>query len=164
MKNRNKLEDKLDEIERLYVRKKLTMLEIAERFEVSEAAIWYRLKKMGVCRRNQGIQPKKVKRESIVNLHIFKGMAIKNVASRLRVSSATIQDRVTKFGISVRSSESVKKKYPELYNLQIEDSVLIPKPAHKRPHRAIYLEAQKINIRISVKSMNEDTFRVTRLA
>ncbi len=67
---KNKLADKIDEIKRLYVQEKKTMLEIAAHFEVTAIAVRLRLIKMGVRPRNQGRPPKLIKCETLIRLHL----------------------------------------------------------------------------------------------
>ena len=54
-------------------------------------------------------------------------------------------------------------KYPEVRKLKVGESVDLPKGEWKKPNTQFYGMAQVAGIRVSTRSIDADTMRVTRI-
>jgi hypothetical protein len=86
------------------------------------------------------------------------------IAKKLRVSYKTVVSVLELYGIERRSQSSAIRRFPELDNLKVGESVEVPKGQIKNPHINYYCAASVRGIRLSVKTVGPDVLRITRKA
>lgn len=96
---------------RLYVEEKLSIREIAERWNVSRQTISNQLSKFGIERRSKGKPPVNIQlrmsevdlRQHLHQLYIQEELTAKEIADQMNVSPNAIQKRLVAFGFERRS-------------------------------------------------------------
>jgi hypothetical protein len=79
------------------------------------------------------------------------------------ISHGAIRKFLIACGIEIRSTDSFRT-FPELGKLKVGESLLLPRPERKgSQHLTYYKMAKTYNIRVSVRTFDERTFRVTRI-
>lgn len=153
----------LKEMRRLYEVEKLTLREIADRFGVSWQAIHERFVRAGVPLRPKNPVRYFLDRETLVKLYIDENLTIGEIVKQLKTSYEKVSKEFERHGIEKRSSGYLKRKYPELHLLRIGEGAIIKRPLATNPYGRIYSKAQKIGIRISIKSLDNETFQIIRI-
>jgi predicted DNA-binding protein YlxM (UPF0122 family) len=155
--------DRLKEIIRLYEDKKLSLREIAARFDVSWQAIHDRLVRAKVSLRPKRPIKHSFDCQTIIQLYENEKLTIREVARRLKINTACVSKELEKLGVEKRSKGFSKRKQQELYSLETGESILINRPQVTRPYESLYDKAKKIGIRISIKSIDENTMQIKRI-
>ncbi|CAN5513803.1 hypothetical protein BH10ACI1_BH10ACI1_28620 [soil metagenome] len=163
MKKAEKAE-RLEEIKRLYAVEGWTLQRIADKFGVSHQAINQILTKAGIAKRPIGFLKKNFDYRTLAKLYIDEKLTIGEVAKRLNVSYSTVSNQLERNGIEKRSSGFFFRKQPELYQMQIGESVLIKRPETSNPYVNLYGKAKKIGIKISIKTVDKDTLKISRIS
>lgn len=161
--NKYEQAERLKEMRRLYEDEKRTLREIADHFGVTWQAIHERLVRAGVPMRQKSTVKRLLERETLVQHYIDEGLTIGETAKRLKTDVLRVSEELERHGIEKRSRGFFKRKYPELYQLTVGEKAIIKRPLVTNPYRNLYEKAQKIGIRISIKSVNDETFQITRL-
>src|SRR5688572_15452610 len=133
--NRNRIT--LEELVRLYEEEGLSLAEVARRIGGTRQGVHYQLVKAGVRMRPMGAEPARsprFEREMMVDLYVRQRLPIVQIAARLGLTAGIITYELKKHGIERRPRGSRLRKYPDLSQLQIGESVLVPRPGHKRPY------------------------------
>ena len=112
----------------------------------------------------QGPKPPRFEREMMVDLYVRQRLPIVQVAARLGLTAGIITQELKKHGIERRPRGSRARKYPDLSQLQIGDSVLVPRPSHKRPYPYFCELSKKAGIRISIRSIGETELELVRVS
>jgi predicted DNA-binding protein YlxM (UPF0122 family) len=150
------------EIIELYVNHELSSSEIGRRFGLTRQAVCARLKTAGVAARPGGSRPPVFEKEFLEKVYVHDRLTVAEVADKLNTTNAIILRAMKIHGIKRRSPGTVK--YLQLRELEIGVSVDLPKLLTRpRPHTQFYQMATKIGIRVSVRSIDKKTFRVTRI-
>ena len=96
-------------------------------------------------------------------MSIEENLTIGETAKRLKAKFDKVSKELERHGIEKRSIGYFKRKQPDLYQLEVGEKAVIQRPSVKNPYRSLYAKAQKIGIRISIKSVNNETFQITRV-
>lgn len=149
----------------LYRKQKLSSTEIGDRVGLTRQAVWARLKNAGVPIRPNAKKPPIYGKDLLERLYVFEGLTVAQVAERLNTTSSVIIREMDVFGIERRKPDAWMVKFPELRKLKVGESIDLPKLTTRlRPHTQFYQMATTIGIRVSTRSIDEKTFRVTRIA
>ena len=171
-------EAEIDEMRRLYLDEGLTLKEIGVRFGITRQAVQLRFVKAGISRRSHYSQNFRNaneqrsdrihrllddRRKEIVKMYDDEKVPLSQIADRMGISHGAIRKFLIACGIEIRSTDSFRT-FPELGKLKVGESLLLPRPVRKgSPHLTYYKMAKTYNIRVSVRTFDERTFRVTRI-
>ncbi len=155
--------ERLKEMQRLYEVEKLPLREIAAHFNVSWQAIHERLVRAGVPLRQKSPVNRLLDRETLVELYIDENLTIGEMARRLKTNYKKVSSELKRHGIEKRLKGFFRLKYHELNLLNAGENVIIKRPLVNQPYRSLYGKAQRIGIRISIKSLNEETMQIKRI-
>ncbi len=147
---------------RLYTVEKWTLQKIADKFGVSRQAIHHQFRKAGIAMRLPRPSEKIFDHETLVKVYVDEKLNIRETAKRLNSNATSISKQLDRNGIEKRSSGFLNRKYPELYQIKIGESVLIKRPTTKKPYSTLYKRVKKIGIKISIKKIDNDTFQIYR--
>lgn len=96
-------------------------------------------------------------------MYVDERLSLVKIAKRLDISRNRIRDHLVGCGVEIRSPGTLHK-FPELGKLKAGESMLLPRPTFKSsPHFTFYRMAKSFKIRISLESIDERNFRVTRI-
>lgn len=151
------------ELARLYEQEELSLTAIAKYFGVSKQAVHYRLKQSGVQMRPSGKPAAKIKRRELYRLYITEQRPDYAIAKELRTSTGRVNELLDAFKINRRTKRVRRMKYPQLRELKIGESIDLPRPVWKRPQTSFYSMANTIGIRVSCRTIDAETMRVTRV-
>lgn len=154
----------LGKISKLYTERRWTMQRIADKFGVSRQAVHERLKRAGVETRRSGPTPAKFPEAVLRRLYEKEGLSISKVAERLNSTPGKIGYAMRWHKIPGRRGSEWRRKYPELARLAIGEHLDLPKNDRRQPHGVFYKMAKRQGIRVSTRSIDENTMRVTRKA
>ena len=150
------------EILKLYQIKGMSAKEIARHFGVTRQAVDYHIKKAGIAIIDRRLAAQLPDAKLIEKLYVVDGLFIREIAERLNETSDRIRRAMRENGIPSRRRGG-QPKYPQLRHLAIGESIRLPKET-KHPHIGFYLKAKKAGIRVSVRTVDERTVKVTRKA
>src|SRR5688572_11621897 len=146
----------------LYVKHKMPTTEIGRRVGLTRQAVHARLKTAGVVTRSKEQKPPVCEKSLLERLYTYDQLTVIEVAEKLNTTDSVIRRAMKIYGIERRRPGTVK--FPQLRKLKIGESVDLPKLLTRpRPHTQFYQMAAKIGIRVSTRSINEKTFRITRI-
>ncbi len=154
---------RLREMQRLYEVEKRTLREIADLFGVTWQAIHDRLVRAGVLLRQKNPIKRLLDRETLIKLYIVENLTISETAQRLKTHYKKVSDEIKRHEIIKRPRGYSGRKYTELNLLSVGGNVIIQRPQVKNPYLSLYGKAQKIGIRISVKSIDDKTMQINRI-
>ncbi len=168
----------LDEMRRLYEEERLSLRAIGRLFGMTRQGVYNRFVAAGIPRRQQNTEgliefaEKRreranelliAHREDILRMYVDERLSLASIAKRFGISGKRIRDHLVECGVEIRPSGNLPK-YPELGRLKAGESILLPRAARKRrPHFTFYRMAKSFKMRISLESIDERTFRVTRI-
>ena len=155
--------ERLKEMQRLYEVEELKLREIAERFGVSWQAIHERLVRAKIPLRQKSPVKRFLDRETLVELYINENLTIAQTAQRLKIGYHKVSDEIKRHKIIKRPRGYSRRKYTELNLLKNGEDVIIELPQVKNPYLSLYGKAQRIGIRISVKSINGESMQIKRI-
>ena len=155
---------------RLYVDAGLTLKEIGLFFGVTHQAVRDRLYRAGVqmrTNRRPPMPPLDECQDEMVRSYLDERVPVYLLAQRFRVTKEEIRRRLLSCGIELRQSGG-QRKFPELYNLKLNETIVLAKPASKGRSRQYWYEtfykaARRLGVRFSVKSIDDLNVRVTRV-
>jgi hypothetical protein len=155
---------------RLYVDAGLTLQEIAVLYGVTRQAVNDRLARAGVqirTNRRPPLPPLDEGQDEVVRLYLDETVPVYLLAQRFRVTYKEIRRRLLSQGIELRENGR-PRKYPELCDLKLNETIVLAKPASKGRHRynwheTFYKAARGLGVRFSVKSIDDLTVSVTRV-
>lgn len=154
---------RLKEMQRLYEDENLNLREVAIHFGVSWQAIHERLVKARIPLRKKSPAKRLLERETLVRLYIDENLTIGEMARRLKTDYKKVSSELKRHGIEKRPKGFFRLKYQELNLLKAGENVIIKRPLVNQPYRSLYGKAQRIGIRISIKSLNEETMQIKRI-
>lgn len=170
--SRSKLD--VEEIRRLYVDEEWTLQRIADRFGVSRQAVNDRLRRAGVERRRtnfrrKGTVTEAVKKtldlDNVRHLYIDCGISVQALSKTLGISDTILRRILVSEGIEIRSQKFyAHRKYPQIYDLKLGESVVMPLPDVSQPWTRLYDTATKAKIRITAKKIGPGIVKITRLS
>jgi len=158
-----KLDDAAAEIRKPYETGS-TLKEIAVRFNVSKQAVHYRLKAVGVEFRHTGQTAPFIDRGTLERLYIDKGLSAQQIADHVGCLIGKVYTSLKRHGIDRRERGLVSRKYPQLRELNVGESIEVPRPQTKWKYQSyFYPMARSLGIRVSVRTINEQTVKLTRV-
>jgi predicted DNA-binding protein YlxM (UPF0122 family) len=157
------IDNKRDEICRLYETEEWTLRQIADHLQISKEAIRERLMRAGTQLRPPKPTRRIIDRETLVQLYINEKLPLVEIAQRLKTTYRKVCEELERHRIEKYSRQSLKRKYPELYELKVGENIIIRQPEAKDPGKRLRKNACKIGIKISVKKIAENNFQVTRI-
>jgi predicted DNA-binding protein YlxM (UPF0122 family) len=155
--------ERLKQMQRLYEEEQLSLREIAAFFGVSWQAIHDRLVRAGVPLRQKSPIKRHLEQDALVKLYTNENLTIGQTAKRLKTNFTKVSEELDRHGIKKRSSGYYRRKYSEIYLLGIGENAVMKRPSVKQSHGAIYAIAWRIGIRISIKSVDKETFQIKRI-
>lgn len=156
-----KLKEKLAEMRRLYEVEGMAIRKLAVRFDASRQAVHYRLVQMGVVLRPA---PPRLDRNTLQKLYIDQRLSANKIAQLLKCPLSTVYTCLEKHGIERRRPPGSKRKHPELGELKVGESLIVPRPNKRQKYQTyFYSMAKLVGIRVSVKTMDERSVRLTRV-
>ena len=155
---------KLAEMRRLYEKDELTLRQIADRFGITRQAVHQRLTRAGVNMRPRSTRRMTLERDLLYDLYVVGGKTIVEVAAAFGVSMSKILTELKRYGIGRRKSGPAPWKYVGVYNLKLQESVIVPRPTSAHPHQNLYSTAKRIGIKITVRKVDESRMLVTRVS
>ncbi len=155
----------LSEIIELYVDRQMTMKQVADQLGATKQAISYRLKSAGIpARPAGGRKPRKFEKALLEKLYVSDRLTVKQIADRLDSKPGKILYAMNEYGIERRKPETWSTKYPQLRELKVGQSVDMPRKANWiKPAVQYYGMAKKAGIRVSTRTIDPETMRVTRI-
>ena len=152
------------QIEHLYHGEGMSLRQIAKRFGVSHQAVHERFNKAGIPLRPPGgeFEPIPVDEETLRRLYEAEKLSIREVAERLSITQAKVRRRLKKYDIERRPKGTHPRKY-KLGGLPFGESVTFPRPARLQYHHYFHRMAKLAGIRVTVRTIDEKTVRVTRI-
>lgn len=161
--NKAEQAERLKEMQRLYEVEELRLREIGERFGVSWQAIHERLVRAKIPLRPKSLVKRFLDRETLVELYINEDLSVFKTAKRLKTYYKKVLNELKRHEIIKQRRGYSRRKYTELNQLEIGENVIIQRPSIKKPHLGLYSKAKRIGIRVSIKSVNNETMQVKRI-
>jgi predicted DNA-binding protein YlxM (UPF0122 family) len=168
----------LEEMRRLYEDELMSLREIGRVFGVTRQAVQSRFVTAGIPRRShysirfiefteqrreRAIQLLTANSDDIVRMYADEELTLAKIGKSLDISETRIRDHLVECGVEIRSAGTFRK-FPQLGELKVGESILLPKPKSKRSlYFSFYRMARLFKIRISLKSIDERNFRATRI-
>lgn len=100
-------------LEELYLDKRLTLKQIAQKLGKGYSTIHYWMKKHGIPRRPSPSKTFPIPKETLLDLYWKKKLNTKQIAKLYQCDDETIRKKLIKFGIQRRSNSESKTKYPK---------------------------------------------------
>ncbi len=154
---------RMKEIVRLYEIEEMHLQEIADQFGVTQQSIHYFLVKAGVKSRPRGRRKPSLDREVICQIYVEEVSTIGKTAKLLNRSYTSVSKEIAKLGIKKRSSGFYGRKYQELSELKVGETVVIKPTGVKDGRACLYQKARSIGIKISVKILDEERLQIRRV-
>ena len=162
--NQKEQAQRLLEMQRLYEVEGLTLREIADIFGLTWQAIHERLVRAGTPLRQKSPVKRFLERETLVELYINKNLELGEIAQQLETSYAKVSEELKRHGIEKRHKRYLsRRKYIELESLGCGEDVVIKRPLVFNPYVSLYHKAKNIGIRISIKTIDNETFQIKRI-
>jgi predicted DNA-binding protein YlxM (UPF0122 family) len=174
----NEKKTELEEMRRLYEDELMTLREIGRVFGMTRQGVHNRFVAAGIPRRHHYsksfIEFTEQRRErtnqlliahgdDILRMYLGEKLALEKIAKRLGIPEKRIRDHLVECEVEIRGPGALPK-IPEIGKLKVGESVDLPKPTRKyNPHLTYYRMANAHNISVSLRSIDERTFRVTRI-
>jgi DNA-binding Lrp family transcriptional regulator len=147
----------------LYEVEGLSVSEVGERLGVSRQAIHDRLVRAGVKRRPPSSSFKMIDRETLCRLYVTERLPVYRVAEALNLAFTTVARELLRHGIGRRPRAFERRKRSAMDHLNIGESALIECPVVPKPHASLYSLASVRKIRISIRRVDRERVRVTRI-
>lgn len=136
--------------------------EIAAHFGVSRQAVQERLNAAGIrVPRQVGRYRKTIDVEYAKRRYVTEKLSLKQIAMELGVSVNTVEQRLRQAGVKIRST-APPLRYPDFADLEIGQSVEIPRPQTSQPLNTLYRVAKNRGIRVTLQTIDPTTIRITR--
>ncbi len=161
--NQEEQAQRLLEMQRLYEVEQLTVRQIADHFGVSWQAIHERLVRAGVPLRQKSPVKRFLERETLIDLYTINNLTIGEIAQRLKTNYEKVSEELDRHGIKKRSKGYFNRRYTELELLKCGENVVIKRPTVANPYVNLYHKAKKLGIRISIRSVDNETFQIKRI-
>lgn len=155
---------RLQAIKHLYEVEQFTIKEIAKRLGVTRQAVHERMVRSGIARRDSNRPRRQIDPETLYRLYVTEGLPVYKVAKALRTVSLTVDRELKRYSIERRPKGFERRKLSALDNLKIGESALIKCPRLPKPHASIYSLAEVRKIKVSIRRIDADHVRVTRMA
>lgn len=156
-----------EELRRLYLDERMTSAEIASRVGLTRQGVSYRLRAAGVPTRTTGARSKRAKNAAkVVSLYVDEGKSVDKIAREIGMARGTVSICLDEAGIKREAYRYPKAsgKYKELQDLAVGEYILIPRPKVRgKWHGRLYNYAKRYGVKITVKVIDDDTAKLTRL-
>lgn len=154
-----------DEMRRLYEVEQLTLKAIGERFGLTSTAIYYRLRTRGVTFRGKGSRSpaEALNKNNLTRMYVNEKKSGMQIAREIGRSGGTVYKMLRAHGIERRKPAEWMTKHPELGQLKIGESLLLPRPKRRKFQHYFYIMAKPYGIRVSVRTIDEKSVRITRV-
>lgn len=96
-------------LKKLYWEKEKTTREIGDQLGVSGSCVLYWMRKYGIPRREVGLIPIDIKKDTLIDLYWEKCLNTSQIAKKFKVSKSTIQVHMEKLGIQRRTTSEAQK-------------------------------------------------------
>lgn len=154
----------MEKMKDLYLNEKLSLEAIAERLGVSKQAVHGRLVTAKVKFRTRGFEPTIIDKDILVDLYITKQLTRYRVGKELGIDSRRLNAMLRHHGITLRKGRPEQRRHPELADLKVGEALTINvESLRKNYHVGFYHMAKRLGIRVSVKRVDGQTARVTRV-
>ena len=155
-----------EEIVRLYTIEKLSLRQIAKIAGISYQAVHGVLDRAYVEFRPRGphLNREPFDKKVLKKLYLRNKLSVVKIAALFNVSSDTIRKELERHKIQMLDPSTRNVKYPQLRELKIGESIELPRPPGSNPWMPFHRMAAKTNIRVSTKTIDRHTIRVTRIA
>lgn len=147
------------EMARLYQSTDLTMEQIGERYGIIKQAVHARFVRAGIPRRRRH---QTINKERLKKLYEA-GLSLKKIGKRFGTDAKVIRQSLKFHKIAKRPPVKFGGKNVNfLRTLKVNQKKKIVTDV-KYPHAALHRSAKAINLRISVRTVGENEFQVTRI-
>jgi predicted DNA-binding protein YlxM (UPF0122 family) len=162
--NKQERAEILNEMRHLYFEKDWTLDQLAAHYNVTKQAVFDKFNRNGIKLQRKKRKPiKTVDRERLSELYEKENLPLLEVAARLGVSYRTVIKELKRHGIKARWRGELQRKYPAMNKLKIGEKIIAPRPSVQQPHSSFYYLARVAEIKISVKTLDNETLQITRI-
>lgn len=159
--NRTESKEILNQIIYLYLVEKLSLQAVGKQVGIEKQAVHERLIRAGIETRPR--EPKKtLSKKELIRLNTEEMLTIPQIAAKLNVSSYLVSSEMKRHQIKVKIWNQKFKKFPQFSTLQIGETTIIKNEGWKNPYSNLYQFAKNQGIRISIKRVDDQHFRITR--
>lgn len=154
-----------EEIVRLYTIEKLSLRQIAKIAGISYQAVHGVLDRAYVEFRPRGAQltGKPFDKKTLKKLYLRDKLSVVKIAALFNVCSETIRKELERHKIGILAPSTRNVKYPQLRELKIGESIELPRPPGPYPWLPFHKMASQAKIRVSTKTIDQHTTRITRI-
>jgi len=158
------------EIVKLYQDEKKSCREIGLEFGCSHETARKILLDAGVPvskKGRAGGRPRNLDSEQVRRLYVEENRPISEIAGMFNAAGATVSNALKSLAVKVLRGGSRQIKHPELWRLKLGESLDLPRihsDADKRAYVRYYVMARSAGIRVSLRTIDDKTIRVTRKA
>ena len=114
-----------------------------------------------------GGRPRNLDTEKVRRLYVEDNLPIIEIANKVNAAANTVSNVLKSLGVKILRGGSRQIKYPELWSLKVGESLDLPRihsATDKRAYVTYYSMAENAGIKVSLKTIDSDTIRVTRKA
>jgi predicted DNA-binding protein YlxM (UPF0122 family) len=157
------------EIRRLYEDELYSLRQIAEIVGVSHQSVHNHLRNAGVRLRYRGgasrlvVKKPEIEAAVLIGTYVDQRLSVEKVAERLGKSKHAVRKSLQAHGIKLRRPAEWVRKHPELADLNIGESLIVPRPNRRKPYSNFYSMATPLGIRLSLKTIDPETIQITRV-
>jgi predicted DNA-binding protein YlxM (UPF0122 family) len=151
---------------RLYFKEDWTLEQLAAYYKVTKQAIYDKFTRNGIkLQRKKGktLAVKKIDREILSELYEKERLPVLEIAARLKVCYGTVARELNRHGIERRLQGGRRRRYTAIHKLEIGEKLTVSRPSVKQPYSIFYYYARIAKIKISVKSIDNETLQITRI-
>jgi hypothetical protein len=152
-------------IEHLYEVDGLTLAEIGRRLGgITRQAIHQVLIRNGVKLRPRSVgRLKVIDRETLYRLYVTEGLGLSNTAKALKTRSSVVERELQRHDFEIRPKYHERRSPTAIDDLKIGDAVVIESQPYPKPYCKLYSLASARKVRISIRRIDPDRVRVTRI-
>lgn len=159
----NKIQPHLDEIKRLYFAEGIPLQEIGERFGVTKQAVHHALTTAEGRLRGRRPRVFRFDTSEIKRLYVEEMLTQKEISQKTGLTVGRVSEALRFENVKLRSLPKQRWLF-EYDGLEIGDSIVTAKPNIKGIwYSVFYQRAQKVGIRVSVRTVDNHKVRVTRI-
>ena len=153
----------LQVIRHLYEVEQLSLKKISDRLGITRQAIHGRMVRSGIKLRPNVMPLKKFDRDVLHQLYEVERRPVYKVAEAMGVSHCVVERELKRHGIERRPKHSEKRRPSVLDGLAIGDSIVLKRPKLPKPHARLYMKAKDRRMKISIRRIDDEHIRVTRI-
>jgi len=137
--------------------------QIAERFALSRQAIHERLVRAGVTIRPRQIKKRQLNRDRLIQLYVIERLSVYRVAKELGTQMQIVLRELERHAIERRPKGTGNRRALELDRLTVGDSTVVYFTKYRTRYSAVYQSASLRNIKVSMRKIDANRLRVTRI-